>query len=57
MDVKDTTANATTIGGIFMYLMQFQAEITIMVLLTGLFLNITRIVDWIQSKRKNDGKN
>ena len=52
MDIKDTTANTATIGGIFMYLMQWQAEITILVLLTGLFLNITRLIDWFRNKNK-----
>lgn len=55
MDVKDTTANTTTIGGIFMYLMHFQAEITVLVLLTGLMLNIARLYDWFKNKKdKNE---
>ena len=59
MDIKDTTtqdaiANAFTIGGLFSFIMQFQAEITILVLLTGLTLNIIRIYDRFKNK-KNDG--
>ena len=52
MDVKDTVANATTMGGIFAYLMQFQAELTILLLITGLTLNVTRLYDWFRGKRK-----
>ena len=51
MDIKDTTANTFTISGIFAYMMNFQAEITILVLLTGLALNIFRIIDWFKSKK------
>jgi len=59
MDIKDTTtqdaiANTFTIGGLFSFIMQFQAEITILVLLTGLTLNIIRIYDRFKNK-KNDG--
>lgn len=52
MDIKDTVANATTMGGIFAYLMQFQAELTILLLITGLILNVTRLYDWFRDKRK-----
>ena len=60
MDIKDTTtsdaiANAFTIGGLFSFIMQFQAEITILVLLTGLTLNIIRIYD--RFKHKKDASN
>jgi len=54
MDNTDTIANTFTIGGVFAYIMQFSAEITILVLLTGLVLNILRIYDWFKGKR--DGK-
>jgi hypothetical protein len=54
MDNTDTIANTFTIGGVFAYIMQFSAEITILVLLTGLVLNILRIYDWVKGKR--DGK-
>ena len=53
MDVKDTVANTTTMGGIFAYLMNFQGELTVLLLLTGLLLNITRLVDWFRAKKKD----
>ena len=58
--MKDTTtsdaiANAFTIGGLFSFIMQFQAEITILVLLTGLCLNTIRIYD--RFKNKKDASN
>ena len=54
--MKDTTtqdaiANTFTIGGLFSFIMQFQGEITILVLLTGLALNIIRIVDRFKGKK------
>ena len=52
MDVKDTVANATTMSGIFAVLMNMQGEITMLLLLTGLFLNVTRLVDWFRGKNK-----
>jgi hypothetical protein len=48
---QDTVANTFTIGGIFAYLMNFQAEITILVLLTGLALNITRLYMFFKNKK------
>jgi len=52
MDVKDSVANTATIGGVFAYLMEFQAELTVLLLLTGLLLNVTRLVDWFRKKDK-----
>jgi len=52
--IADATANSFTIAGLFSFIMQFQAEITILVLLTGLTLNIIRIYDRFKNK-KNDG--
>jgi len=49
----DATANTFTIAGLFSFIMQFQAEITVLVLLTGLALNIIRIYDRFK-KRKNN---
>jgi uncharacterized iron-regulated membrane protein len=55
MNNPDTVANTFTIGGVFAYMMQFSAELTILVLLTGLVLNILRIHDWFKNrKKKND---
>jgi len=52
MDVKDSVANTATMGGIFAYLMNMQGELTVLLLLTGLFLNITRLIDWFRKKDK-----
>ena len=54
--MKDTTtqdaiATALTIGGLFSFIMQFQGEITILVLLTGLALNTIRIYDRFKNKK------
>lgn len=51
---KDTVANTTTIGGLFGVLMNWQAELTILVLLTGLILNITRIYTFFTNKNNKD---
>jgi len=51
---KDTIANSISAAGIFAYLMQFQNEITILVLITGLLLNVIRIFDRIMNKKKRD---
>ena len=55
MHNTDTLANTFTIGGVFAFIMHFSAELTVLVLLTGLVLNTLRIYDWF--KGKNDGKN
>lgn len=51
MELKDTVANTATITGVAAYIMQFQAELTVLLLLTGLILNITRIYDWFKNKK------
>ena len=45
MDTKELAGNTLTMGGVFAYLMNFQSEITILVLLTGLLINMIRIYD------------
>jgi len=50
-DHKVDIANTITIGGVFSYLMQFQGELTVLLLLTGLALNITRLIDWFRNKK------
>lgn len=45
METKELAGNTLTMGGVFAYLMEFQSEITILVLLTGLLINIIRIYD------------
>jgi uncharacterized iron-regulated membrane protein len=51
MDSKDTIANATTMGGVFAYLMEIQGELTVLLLITGLVLNVTRIYDWFRKRK------
>jgi len=51
-DHKVDIANTITIGGVFSYLMEFQGEITVLVLLTGLTLNLLRLYDRFRKKRK-----
>ena len=48
----DALANTFTIGGIFAYIMHFSAELTVLVLLTGLVLNTLRIYDWFKNKKE-----
>jgi hypothetical protein len=52
MEVKDSVANITTMGGLMASLMSFQSELTILLLLTGLLLNMTRLVDWFRKKKE-----
>jgi len=54
MDDKDTIATGVSVAGIFAFLMKFQVELTILVLLTGLILNVIRIYDRIKNGRKGD---
>ena len=51
---KDTVANSVSFAGVFSYLMQFQGEITILLLITGLMLNVMRILDRFNNKKKGD---
>jgi len=51
---KDTVANATTAAGVLSYLMQFQGELTVLLLVTGLVLNLTRIYDRFVKKKKGE---
>ena len=49
----NTLANTFTVGGLFAYLMAYQAEITILVLITALALNLTRLYSmWMGKKKK-----
>ena len=52
LETKDTIANATTMGGVFAYLMEIQGELTVLLLITGLLLNLTRLIDWFRKKDK-----
>lgn len=52
MDIKHSVANITTMGGIMASLISFQSELTLLLLLTGLLLNMTRLVDWFRNKKE-----
>lgn len=52
LETKDTIANVTTMGGVFAYLMEIQGELTVLLLITGLLLNLTRLIDWFRKKEK-----
>jgi hypothetical protein len=54
MNNTDTLANTFTIGGVFSYIMHFSAELTVLVLLTGLILNILRIYDRFKGKKNGE---
>ena len=49
-NTQETVANTATISALFAYIMQFQAEITILVLLTSLALNINRLYNVFKKK-------
>ena len=52
MKTNDTIANAATATGVFAYLMEFQGELTVLLLITGLLLNVTRLYDWSKKRKK-----
>lgn len=54
MTDQDTIANGISFAGVFAYLMKFQPEITILVLVTGLILNVIRIADRIRKGKKEE---
>ena len=49
---QDGIATTFSITGIFAYLMHYQAEITLLVLITALALNITRLYSIFTKKKK-----
>ena len=51
-EIKDTIANGTSIAALGGVLMDWQAPLTVLLVLTGIILNITRIWDWYKSTRK-----
>jgi len=51
METKELVGNTLTISGVFAYLMEIQAELTILLLLTGLIINIIRIYDRFKNKK------
>ena len=52
METKELAGNTITIAGVFSYLMEIQGELTILLLITGLLINIIRIYDRIKNKNK-----
>ena len=54
MNNTDTLANTFTLGGVFAFIMNFSAELTILVLLTGLILNSLRIYDWFKGRKNGE---
>jgi hypothetical protein len=51
-EIKDTLANGATITALGSVLMDWQAPLTLLLVLTGVLLNITRLYDWYR-KRDN----
>jgi len=51
-EIKDTIANGSTIAALGGLIMDSQAILTIILVLTGILLNITRLYDWYK-KRDN----
>ena len=48
---KDSIANLTTIGGIGMTMAEIQTTISVLVLITALLLNISRLYDWWKKRQ------
>lgn len=53
MEAKDLAGNTLTMGGVFAYLMEIQTELTILLILTGLMINLIRIYDRFFKKNNN----
>ena len=49
-DIKDTLANGTSIAALGSALMDWQAPLTVLLVLTGVILNVTRIYDWYKNR-------
>lgn len=47
--------NTLTISGAFAYLMEIQTELTIMLIITGLLINLIRIYDRFKKGKKING--
>ena len=52
MNDQDLTANVVSLGGIVMTLAQFQTALTIIVLVTGIILNVVRIYEIRRNRKK-----
>lgn len=53
MEGRDLAGNTLTMGGVFAYLMEIQTELTILLILTGLMINLIRIYDRFFKKNNN----
>jgi len=51
-EIKDTIANGASITALGAALMDWQAPLTLLLVLTGVLLNLTRLYDWYR-KRDN----
>jgi len=51
METKEIAGNTLTISGVFAYLMEIQAELTILLLITGLLINLVRLYDRFKHKK------
>lgn len=49
---KDTLANLTTIGGLGMTMANVQMTVSLLVLVTALLLNISRLYDWYKKRKQ-----
>ena len=51
-EIKDTIANGVSISALGGLIMDSQAILTVILVLTGIFLNITRLYDWWKKRDK-----
>jgi len=48
---KDSIANLTTVGGIGLTMAEVQTTISVLVLVTALLLNVSRLYDWYKKRK------
>ena len=51
-EIKDTIANGSTIAALGGLIMDSQAILTVVLVLTGIILNVTRIYAWWEKRNK-----
>lgn len=49
-EVKDTIANGVSISALGGLIMDSQAALTLILVLTGILLNLTRLYDWYRKR-------
>jgi len=49
---KDSIANLTTVSGIGLTMAEVQTTISVLVLITALLLNVSRLYDWWKQRGK-----